>query len=70
MLVVEQDEKNIALSVDELVGQQQVMIQPLQGHLTDINGVSGCALLGDGEVGMVLSIHQIGEAVKQVIVND
>lgn len=45
-----------ALLVDELVGQQQVLVRPLQGYLCGIRGVMGCALLGSGEVGMVLDV--------------
>jgi two-component system chemotaxis sensor kinase CheA len=56
LLVVDQAEKGIALVVDELIGQQQVLIQPLQSHLVDVPSVSGCALLGEGEVGMVLNL--------------
>jgi len=53
--------RRIALSVDELVGQQRVMIRPLQGHLPGIRGVVGCALLGSGGVGMVLDMgHVLG----------
>jgi two-component system chemotaxis sensor kinase CheA len=58
-LVVEQAEKEIALVVDELIGQQQVFIQPLQGHLADLPSVSGCALLGEGDVGMVLNLSYV-----------
>jgi two-component system chemotaxis sensor kinase CheA len=60
LLVVEQDGQSIALVVDELLGQQQVLIQPLQGRLADVPYVSGCALLGESDVGMVLDINQIG----------
>lgn len=56
MLVVERAEENIAYPISELIGQQQVLTQPLQGHLVGIQGVSGCALLGDGEVGMILDL--------------
>jgi two-component system chemotaxis sensor kinase CheA len=59
LLVVDQAEKGIALVVDELIGQQQVLIQPLQGHLVDVPSVSGCALLGEGEVGMVLNLSYL-----------
>jgi two-component system chemotaxis sensor kinase CheA len=59
LLVVEQAEKEIALVVDELIGQQQVFIQPLQGHLADLPSVSGCALLGEGDVGMVLNLSYV-----------
>jgi len=59
MVVVEKDAQATALQVDELIGQQQVLIRPLQGYLADVRGVSGCALLGDGEVGMVLNLNQM-----------
>jgi two-component system chemotaxis sensor kinase CheA len=59
LLVVEVDEQSTALAVDELIGQQQVLIHPLQGYLTDVQGVSGCVLLGEGDVGMVLDVEQI-----------
>lgn len=59
MVVVEQGDQPIALTVEELIGEQQVLIQPLQGYIAEVRGVSGCALLGDGEVGMILDINQI-----------
>jgi two-component system chemotaxis sensor kinase CheA len=58
-VVVEQSNQPIALTVEELIGEQQVLIQPLQGYIANVRGVSGCALLGDGEVGMILDINQI-----------
>lgn len=59
ILVIEQDSELLALCVDKLLGQQQVFIRPLQSYLTQIQGVSGCALLGDGEVGMVLDLRRL-----------
>lgn len=59
LLVVETGERGVALAVDELIGQRQVLIQPLQGYLTDIQSVSGCAMLGEGDVGMVLDLNRI-----------
>ncbi len=59
MLVVEKNDWAVALPVDEVIGQQPVLIRPLQGYLTDIQSVSGYALLGDGEVGMVLNLNRI-----------
>lgn len=55
--------RQVALSVDELIGQQLVLIRPLQGVLSGIRGASGCALLGGGEVGVVLDMSQILEQV-------
>lgn len=59
MVVVEQGEQSIALTVEALIGEQQVLIQPLRGHIAGVRGVSGCALLGDGEVGMILDLNQL-----------
>jgi two-component system chemotaxis sensor kinase CheA len=59
LLVVEAGEQGIALAVDELIGQQQVLIQPLQGHLADVQGISGCALLGEGDVGVIPDLNRM-----------
>ncbi|HMR65119.1 MAG TPA: chemotaxis protein CheW [Anaerolineae bacterium] len=59
MLVVERHEQTLALPVNELIGQQQVLTQPLYGHLAHVSGVSGCALLGDGAVGMILDLNSL-----------
>ncbi len=58
-VVVGKEGQRTALSVDELIGQQQVLIRPLQGYLSGIRGVMGCALLGSGDVGMVLDMGYV-----------
>ncbi len=58
-VVVGKRSQRVALMVDELMGQQLVLIRPLRGYLTGIRGVTGCALLGGGEVGMVLDIGRL-----------
>ena len=70
IMVIETDGVQLAMPVDELLGQQQVVIKPLVGHLKNIRAVSGCALLGSGNVAMVLDVgqlHQLHE--HNVIVN-
>ncbi|GAB4223463.1 MAG: hypothetical protein Tsb005_18630 [Gammaproteobacteria bacterium] len=57
LVVVEKEHSTLAFPIDELIGQQQVLVHPLQGYLSDIPGMSGCALLGSGEVGMVLDVN-------------
>jgi two-component system chemotaxis sensor kinase CheA len=61
LLVIEGGERGAALVVDELIGQQQVLIQPLQGYMADVPGVSGYALLGEGDVGMVLDLSRVDD---------
>jgi two-component system chemotaxis sensor kinase CheA len=45
----------VAIPVDELVGQQLVLLRPLRGMMSKLRNVTGVALLAGGEVGMVLS---------------
>ncbi len=62
-VVAGKGQRRVALSVDELVGQQLVMVRPLQGYLSGIRGATGCAVLGSGGVGMVLDMgYVIGQA--------
>ena len=60
-VIVRGEKQRLAIVVDELIGQQQVLIRPLQGYLSSIRGVTGCALLASGEVGLLLDIsHLLG----------
>ena len=61
-VIVGKQTQRVALPVDELMGQQLVLIRPLRGYLSGIQGVTGCALLGGGDVGMVLDIANIVRA--------
>ncbi len=54
LAVVEAKGRRAALLVDELLGQQQVVIRPLGKGLGRIPGIAGAAILGDGSVGLVL----------------
>ena len=45
------------LLVDELIGRQQVVIQPLSADLGDIRGVDGSAILPDGRVTLILAVE-------------
>ena len=45
--------------VDDLVGKQEVVIKALGETFKDVSGVSGCAVLGDGRVGLILDTDGI-----------
>lgn len=51
--------QSVAIPVDELVGQQLVLLRPLRGVLTRLQNLTGLALLSGGEVGLVLSANRI-----------
>ena len=48
--------RRIGLIVDELLGQQQVVIKSLEANYRAISGVAGTAILGDGRVRLILDI--------------
>jgi two-component system chemotaxis sensor kinase CheA len=54
LIVIEGQSQRCAIMVDELLGQQQVVIKSLGQALGTVKGVSGGAILGDGRVGLVL----------------
>jgi len=49
----------IGLPVDEMYDQQQVVMKPLQGRLGAIRASLGCALLGTGEIAVVLDCEEL-----------
>ncbi|MEG6523815.1 chemotaxis protein CheA [Desulfotomaculum sp. 1211_IL3151] len=59
LIVMESEDQKCCLFVDELIGQQQIVIKPLPPALGNIRGVSGMAILGDGEVSMILDIANL-----------
>jgi two-component system chemotaxis sensor kinase CheA len=50
--------------VDELLGQQQVVVKGLGESLKQISGISGGAILPDGTVGMILDVDGLLETLK------
>ncbi len=59
LLALESAGSSLAIPIDDIVGQQQVVIKPLTGHLKCIRAASGCALLGSGDVALVLDTSQL-----------
>ncbi|REK56583.1 MAG: chemotaxis protein CheA [Thermobacillus sp.] len=60
LMMVEQDGRGLCLFVDELVGQQQVVVKALPPYIRKLNrvrGISGCTLLGDGSISLILDIQ-------------
>lgn len=59
MLMVEQDGKSLCLFADELLGQHQVVVKTLPAYIKNtrrVDGLSGCTLLGDGSISLILNI--------------
>ncbi|VAW84763.1 Signal transduction histidine kinase CheA [hydrothermal vent metagenome] len=56
LVIVEGDGKKVGLLVDELLGQQQVVIKSLETNYKRVGGVSGATILGDGTVALILDV--------------
>lgn len=56
MVLVEAEGRHAAMSVDELLGQQQVVIKSLETHYRRVEGISGATILGDGRVALILDV--------------
>lgn len=62
VVIVEAEGRQMALVVDELVGQQQVVIKNLEQNYRRVAGVSGATIMGDGRVALILDVGDIVRA--------
>ena len=59
IVVLESEGRRFCLLVDDLLGKQEVVIKSLGETFKNVSGLSGCAVLGDGRVGLILDIDGI-----------
>ena len=62
VVIAHTDEGRIGLVIEELVGQQQVVIKTLGQRFEMLRGISGAAILGDGRVGLILEVSGLATA--------
>lgn len=58
-IVVPLAEDTLLLGIDAVVGQQQIFVRPLMGHLTTITYYSGSTILSDGEPCIILNVSEM-----------
>ena len=59
MVVVEADGGRVAMMVDELLGQQQVVVKNLEANYRKVDDVSGATIMGDGRVALILDVGSL-----------
>ncbi|MFZ6779510.1 chemotaxis protein CheA [Undibacterium sp. Ji83W] len=59
VVIVEVDGKKAALFVDDLVGQQQVVVKNIESNYKKVPGISGATILGDGGVALILDVAAV-----------
>jgi len=58
-IILEAEGQRAALLIDELVGQQQVVVKNLEANYRRVAGVSGATILGDGSVALILDVSAL-----------
>ncbi|AWK49601.1 chemotaxis protein CheA [Clostridium beijerinckii] len=59
VIMVEDQGKSKCIFADALIGEQQVVIKALPDYIKKVKGVSGCSLLGDATISLILDISEI-----------
>ena len=63
-VIIEADGQRAALLIDELVGQQQVVVKNLEANYRRVAGISGATILGDGSVALILDVSALLRGAK------
>ena len=70
LIVLESNHSRCCLLVDEIIGQQQVVINSLGEGITKVKGVAGGAILGDGRVALILDVHGLVDEATKMAASD
>jgi two-component system chemotaxis sensor kinase CheA len=66
VVILETEGRKAALFVDELVGQQQVVVKNLEANYRKVAGISGATILGDGGVALILDVAALLRSSRQL----
>ena len=58
-VIVEADGGRAAMLVDEVVGQQQVVVKSLEANFRKVPGLAGATVMGDGSVALILDVSHL-----------
>ena len=61
LIVAEDSGRSFAFFVDEIIGQQQTVIKGLPEYIGESNGFSGCTILGDGTVSLIVDVGAVSQ---------
>jgi two-component system chemotaxis sensor kinase CheA len=65
LVVVEGEGRKCGLFVDDMLGQQQVVIKSLEANYRKVDGISGATILGDGSVALILDVPGLMRLARQ-----
>ena len=56
MIMLENGDQTVCVFVDELIGEQQVVVKSMPKYIKKIRGISGCTLLGNGDISLIIDV--------------
>lgn len=59
LVIVDSGRKQVCVFADEILGQHQTVIKAMPSYLGDARGLSGCTILGNGEVSLILDVGSL-----------
>ena len=65
VLILEAEGNTFALQVDDLIGQQQVVIKSLEQNFRRVEGITGATIMGDGSVALILDVDALPRLASQ-----
>lgn len=65
VVIVESSNSRIGIMIDELMGQQQIVIKSLDNYISKSRAISGAAILGDGRVSLIIDVHGLIEEIAR-----
>jgi two-component system chemotaxis sensor kinase CheA len=64
VMVIDDGSQKLAVQIDELLGQYQVVIKSLEANFQAVPGIAGATVLGDGRVALILDTGNLSNVVK------
>jgi len=59
IVVVSSGDEQLGIVLDSLIGEQEIVIKSLSEHFTNVKGIVGASVLGDGRISLILDIQMI-----------
>ena len=56
VVILDHENQKIAVFVEKLVGQQEIVVKPIPSYVPKVDGLSGCTQLGDGSIALILDV--------------
>lgn len=56
MIMLENGDQTVCLLADDLIGEQQVVVKTMPKYIKKIRGISGCTLLGNGDISLIVDV--------------